>query len=350
MPTDTRDRKLRRATRMMKAWRALAVMGWLFFLCSLAYLSFSGRPHDARAIRVNGEIVLWVRDEDVAERVLTKVLEGKGGAHFDATVAHESAALPKGAKVLSEGEAIERLAKQLPILVTGWKMVLEGKDIVTMDSKEHAEKVLEELKARYAALKEGEQIIAQRLEPEPVIRETTVQPGEVYTDVQSAAEMLQSSQPETVTHVVQQGDTPFSIAGKFGIRLRDLVAQNPALKGVVDGERYLLPGEKLTVKKRRKGVKVITVKQYEEERTVELDPVIVRSDELPQGQERIIREGRAQRLKVAVTVTLENDREVRRKETRVAELDQGEQPRKIIGTGPPRTSGAGRSAGGTSRR
>jgi LysM repeat protein len=339
MPTDARDRRLRRTTRMMRAWRALALMGWLFFLCSLAYLALFGRPHHARAIKVNDEIVLWVRDEGAAERVLTKVLEGKGGAHFDATVVHESAPLPKGAKMTSEREAIDRLAERLPILQTGWKIVVGGKDIVTMDSHEDAEKVLEELKSRYAALKEGEKILAQKLEPEPVIRETTVRPGELHTDVQSAAEMLQSSQPETVTHVVQQGDTPYSIAGKFGIRLRDLVAQNPTLKQVIDGERYLLPGEKLNVKKQRKGVKVITVKQYEEERTVELDPVIVRSNELPQGQERVIREGRARRQKVTVTVTLENDREVRRKEDPIAPaLDEGEQPKKMIGTGPPRTS------------
>ncbi|MGD8239736.1 MAG: LysM peptidoglycan-binding domain-containing protein [Armatimonadota bacterium] len=332
MRTDASDRKLRRSIRMMRAWRAIGLMGWLFFLCSLAYISFPGRPNQARAITVNGEPVLWVKDERAAESVLTTVLERKGGKQFDATVVHESVPLPEGGKILSQREAMAQLMEQLPVLVVGWKIVLEGEDIVAMDTREHAEKVLAELKARWGTLKDGEQIITQELKPVPVLRETTVPPGELDTDVQQAAEKLQSSDPERVTYVVQPGDNPSLVAHKFGVGLSALVAQNPTLKQVIEGDRWLRPGEKLTVRKQRRGVKVITVKQYEEERETELEPLVRRVPNLPRGEERLDREGTPRREAVTVTVTLENDTEVGRKEDRRL-IAKGERPIKLVGTG-----------------
>jgi LysM repeat protein len=336
MRTEPADRSLRRAMRMMRAWRAIGLTGWLFFLASLLYISLSGRPHQARAIKVNDEIVLWVSDKATAERVLTRIRNDKGGTQFDARVVHETVPLPEGAKIMREGEAIAQLAQQIPVLVAGWKIVLEGEDVVTMDTKEHAEKVLEELKARYAALKEGEQILAQELKPEPALRETTVPPDELYTDVRGAAEMLQSSTPETLTHVVVPGDNPSIVAQKHNVRLADLVAQNPTLKQVIDGQRYLRPGEKLAVSKRRMGVKVITVKRHEEERTKDLEPLTTRTPDLPEGEKHTTREGTPQRDKVAITVTMVNDEVTSRKEDVLANLESGEPAKIRVGTGPRR--------------
>jgi len=319
---------------MMRAWRALAIIGWLFFLGALAYISFSGRPRQARAIKLDDDIVLWVKDGRAADRVLKRVLESKRGAHFDATVAHETLDLPEGVDISGEREAMAQLAQRLNVLVVGWKIVVEGKDMVTMDSKEHADKVLEELKTRWAQLKDGEQIIEQRLDPEPDIRETTVPPDELHTDVAAAAEMLQSSEPESLSYVVQPGDNPSLVASKFGVRLSDLVAQNPTLKQVIDGERYLRPGEKLVVRKQRKGVKVITVKQYEEERITELPPLIRRTAALPEGEERLEREGTPERRKVIATVTLVNDKEIGRDEELLEPFQDGERPIKLVGTAP----------------
>jgi LysM repeat protein len=286
---------------MMRAWRAIGLMGWLFFLCSLAYISLSGRPNRARAITVNGQIAVWVKDERAAERVLSAVLQSKRGRQFNATVAHDTFPLPEGAQVLSERQAREQLAQQLEVLVIGWKIVLQGEDVVTMDTKEHAEKVLEELKARWRTPKEGERILSQELKPVPALRQTTVPPDELHSDVRAAAEMLQSSQPETVPYTVAAGDTLYSIADKFDVPLSDLIAQNPQVRG---RETNIHPGEKLTVKKRRRGVTVITVKQYDEEREEQLPPLIRKTPDLPEGEERLDRPGKPQRKIVTVTVTL----------------------------------------------
>jgi len=239
----------------------------------------------------------------------------------------------EGVTVSNPNEAKKLLGNKLRFLTQGYTITVDGEPVATMATAEQADDVLNMIKNKYASVGEG-QLIRQEFKEDVKIQQTPVAVSKIMTDIAAAAKKLTQTRGKEVTHKVQKGDTPSTIAHKYGISLQRLYALNPGLK---ERQKTLRIGEKLKVSLPKTGVTVITVKEVQRE--VELSPgppEEQKTPNLPQGRRSLTRKAQKGLKLQTVEVKYENDH--RLPGEKIIKETVTKQPVKavvLVGTGPP---------------
>ncbi|MFQ6097405.1 MAG: G5 domain-containing protein, partial [Armatimonadota bacterium] len=295
-------------------------LGWLLFIIVALLFALSqlwpGRARRAHAIEIDGKLVCWVKDEQVAREVYEEILQEKKGSHPGKAVFAQNwsdyTGDPNGEAVLSKSEAKELLAPMLTAQVQGYALMLNGEPVAVFETEQQAQNVLDKLKARYVKPEEGAKV-TQRLEPEVPIQPVTVPPGRLTTDEDKAVELLQSSEVEERTHTVAKGETGQIIAAKYGVDVKQLARLNPDKADGILGKpnSWIHPGDILRIPGRRRGVVVVTEKEYVEEREIPYGTLEKRRTGLAPGERKVQRRGRPGLKRVRIRRTMHNDRKVK---------------------------------------
>ncbi len=339
MASDRTARRIRRLEEQLRASTIVNVI-LLFLLLVAIFMLFSGRRHrDVTAIYVDGQPVVYVRSTAEAQRLLQDVRnEKKSGikqtGYFDPEQTIEVKSVPaEGVTVSNPNEAKKLLGNKLRFLTQGYTITVDGEPVATMATAEQADDVLNMIKNKYASVGEG-QLIRQEFKEDVKIQQTPVAVSKIMTDIAAAAKKLTQTRGKEVTHKVQKGDTPSTIAHKYGISLQRLYALNPGLK---ERQKTLRIGEKLKVSLPKTGVTVITVKEVQRE--VELSPgppEEQKTPNLPQGRRSLTRKAQKGLKLQTVEVKYENDH--RLPGEKIIKETVTKQPVKavvLVGTGPP---------------
>ncbi|EKP94795.1 M23 family metallopeptidase [Thermaerobacter subterraneus] len=147
---------------------------------------------------------------------------------------------------LSQDALAERLRAAGDFLTRATVLVVDGQEVAALPSKEAAQSVLDELKARYVRELESRAgkgkldvrrvTIRQKVE----FQERDNVPVDQIKDAVQVLAMLAAGKEEEKVHVVREGESPWTIASANGLTVDQLLAANPD----VDPER-LQPGQEL---------------------------------------------------------------------------------------------------------
>ncbi|QBS37073.1 LysM peptidoglycan-binding domain-containing protein [Thermaerobacter sp. FW80] len=149
-------------------------------------------------------------------------------------------------ETLSLQALAERLQAAGDFLTRATVLVVDGQEVAVLPSKEAAQSVLDELKARYArrleASVEGGRLDVRRVTIQQSIRleeRDDVPADRVRDAVDVLAQLMGGKQAQRV-HVVRAGESPWTIASAHGMTVAELLGANPG----VDPQR-LQPGQEL---------------------------------------------------------------------------------------------------------
>jgi len=311
---DANDRKMRRLVRRYNAMRALALLGWFLFLLMFAWHSFTWPRRQAVAIEVNGQPVVWLRDEGAANSARELLLsKQRGNLPGKALLRPENikqvpGTLPEGQELASVEQAAQALQRAgVTVVVEAWAFQVGGKTVAIMATKENAEGIREGLKQHYV---KGETVGEVAFEPKVEVSATTAPPDQIETDIAAAVQKVTTAHEGFVTYVVKSGDAPNSIAARFGLTLPKLTESNPSLKQRLSEGKPIFPGDKLRIPQQTKGLTVIWQKRVTEERETRYGTIRMMSPNVAPGEKRIVQPGKKGRMKVTALQTWHNDKMV----------------------------------------
>jgi LysM repeat protein len=296
-----------RTVRLYRSALAVAVVVIIVLVALLA--GSANRARRARMIGLDGQGVCLVRDQAAARSVREYLLRcGRGALPGKATFAQrweEVVVTSRDQRPLSVAEAVQLLQPRVTVLVEAAAIVVDGAISVKLPTPDLANEALGAVKALY--VREGERIVTQRYRDDVTVRPVTVPPAEIVGDVTKAVAAIARAKREPESYPVKAGDVPDKIAAKHGMKLAELYALNPGLKG-----RNISAGERLTVSTARPLVTVVTVKDVTRKEAFEAPLERVLSPNVPKGKEVVERPGTPGERVVSEQQTCENRRVVRR--------------------------------------
>lgn len=261
-------------------------------------------------ILVDGRPVVCVPSASDARDILAKIKSQTGcnpsDISFKQDVRVERA--PGNASPISRHKAYRAVLRLVSPVVPKWAVIVDGKPVVAVPSREVAGDVLEASKSKFGKL-------AHNLAEEPQFKESVtvdiaaVDPSIYRKNTDEAVKYL-FSDTSTITrdavYTVQNGDLAGNIAAKCGIRLADLAAMNTGVN-----LNHLAIGDRLRVKTTSARPRLTVVVRDMSERTQSIAPPTeeVSSASMPDGKTRVISPGSSGQKKIRVETIYENGRQ-----------------------------------------
>lgn len=316
----------------MRLYRVCLGAAGLLVALLVALMLLAKPPQFGRAIIIDGNTMLLVRNEKAAAAVRERLLrEGRGTLAGAATFRQKWEDAPRpadGAQVSSVAEAVRELRPRLTVICEAVAIETEGTRLVVVPDREVAQRVLDALKSRYASPPDA-LVHSTSLRPEPVIRSCMALPEEVVSDEAVAASRLTSSRVRDEACTVRAGDFPERIAARHHMSLADLWRLNPGLRG-----RDLHAGQTVRVLGPPAGLTVVTVKEIVTSQPVPAPVQRESSESVPRGEKRVAEAGAPGAKHVRWLVTMNDEREVARRLISEEVFLQPRPQRLLIGTGP----------------
>ncbi len=267
---------------------ALGAAALVIALLVILRVADHSRSRQARTITIDGQPVCFVKNQAAARSVREALLRaGKGSLPGKATFAQrweEAAVSSCDQQPLAVQDAAQLIQPRVTVLVEAAVVMVNGKPTVKLASPDLARQVLEAVKALY--VREGERIRSQDFRESVAVPIVATPAAEITSDVSGAVARLVRAKREAETYAVKAGDVPDKIAAQHGMKLAELYALNPGLKG-----RDISAGELLKVSTPRPLLTVVTVKDVARIETFDAPPERVSNPCLPKGQETVERQG-----------------------------------------------------------
>ncbi len=201
---------------------------------------------------------------------------------------------------------------------TGTEVVVNGKTLLVMNSRQEAEQLLNELKAPYVT-PEGSTRFAEDVKLVDAVIEKSK-----AVSVAGALEIIKNGTQKSSTYQVKQGDTLWGIASSQGIAVDKLLALNP---GLVPGR--LQPGDSIKLSRTEYLINIETLLTKVSTETMEYPVEEKKDPSLLLGEKRILSPGRDGKREVTYQIVLRNGAEAERREVSEVVLDNPE-PRVVV--------------------
>ncbi|NLO88733.1 MAG: peptidoglycan DD-metalloendopeptidase family protein [Clostridia bacterium] len=272
----------------------------LILLLSFCIIAFT--YPNAYVVMADGKKIALVKSPEVVESILEEITgELDKGKDFtiETDIKYEKVHVGEGEFTEPE-ELREVLESYLSILSSAAAITVNGEPKVWVEDREAAEKVLENLKARFSP--EGEvKLVSLDFKEEVEIQEGLVNPDKIV-NVTEAEQILASGGEKTVTHVIQEGDTLWSIARKNNMTVAEILAANPGLQE----DCILQIGDEIKLVEVKPIINVIVEYEKIENKTIPFEVEHVKDSKLPAGTTKVVQQGEEGEKEVTYRVTTLN--------------------------------------------
>ncbi len=147
---------------------------------------------------------------------------------------------------LDSKEEIERkLAQELEFKAAAVKLVIDGEPVVYLENQEQAQSILDQIKEDYRSSLQGgvdTSIHELKFREEVEIREAQVPPSQLREPA-AAKEYLRKGTDKEITHVVERGESLWTIAHNHDMTVEEVKKANPS----IDDPKKLQIGEELSL-------------------------------------------------------------------------------------------------------
>lgn len=299
--------------------KGVVVLSILIATAAFAFQHYQAHARTVYDVYWNGAYIGTVSDPGIVRAWLDNQTR-KYAAQHDGLRLHVDASLRVAERRAYKGAfdnagTLRTLAQRVRVKAEAVRVVIDGKTVAYAPDAQTVARVLNAIKASYApelASPKRAVTIASRAEENRATRQVSfveridvepakVDPREVLTEAE-LRKLLETGTPEPKRHVVQPGDCLSCIAARYNLTTAELKRLNP---GLTEGT-LLQIGQTVNATARRPKV---TVKTVEEVTVVETMPFAVevrRDPHLPQGETRVIREGKNGQKRVTYRLVKKN--------------------------------------------
>lgn len=306
--------------------RAVVLLCVVVLLVLLAAMRVGGCGRPVRALIVDGKLACYVPNEATAERVRKGLIQAALGDLKNPAAIKERWEVVRP-QVLSADEAIKLLRDKVHVQIEAFGIEVDGKTLLAVPTEGDARQVLEMAKARFAPDRAA-LLAPPRFQQTVRLVHAVVASDELYRDPAKAVDRLLGTGAQEY-HTVRAGDNPSKIAAHYGMKLADLWALNPGLRG-----RNLRAGEKILVTTSKPALTVITVREVTDRKPIPPPEELERTPSLPQGERKVVDEGQPGEKLVTLKATYENDRRVKAQVLSERVIKQPRPRKVLLGTRP----------------
>ena len=209
-----------------------------------------------------------------------------------------------------------------------WAVQIGGKTAAVLNSQSNAKKVIKNVKNHY--IEEGAKVKSISCDPAMKVVKKTYKASKrpKVSSVNNAVEYILTGTKKRVTYTVKSGDSPWTIASKYDVTVREILDMNEE-----KDFSSLYPGDQLKLYKVNPMVTVTAKQQITSEETIEYETVTKESSEVLKNTTIVEQKGSNGKKQITKLVTTENGKTVK---TEVQESKVIKSPTKKIvvkGTG-----------------
>jgi len=274
-----------------KNWKFILPKSPVVYAVSLLILVFgfwiiASTYPNAYAVIINGQEVALVEKPEIAEKTLKEVAAeiGKGKEiEIEAEITYRKVHAKE--KPATPGELAQIFKSQLRFLCKAVAITVNGDPKVWVADEKIAERVLKKVKERYAPRGEVN-LVRLDFEGEVGYQAGMVVPDKIL-DADKAAALLTTGTAKSVTHVVKEGDTLWTIARDNNMRVADLLKANPGL----DEDDTLTIGDEIKLTKQDPLIHVVAEYKKTVAQSIPYETKYVYSNSLWRGSSRVTQKG-----------------------------------------------------------
>ncbi|ATW26205.1 hypothetical protein DCMF_16800 [Candidatus Formimonas warabiya] len=184
------------------------------------------------------------------------------------------------------GNTDKILSEQLSMLVPGAAIVIDGQEKLIVADKESAEKLIQKVKNSFTP--QGKDLIVKKLDLKEKIQvaEKNVPVKEIIKEDQ-AFQLLTVGTEKLVTHIVESGESLWSIAKDNSMKVEDLEAANPQ----INPDKIQI-GDEIKLVKAEPMLHVTAVAEYTEVKTVPFGVEVISDKNVLRGKETVKQDGK----------------------------------------------------------
>lgn len=331
-PPSRRDPELDKLYDAASFYRACCLVLVCVVVVETGFLIWHSRHNRfARAIRINDQVVCFVRNERTAEVVRSRLLDeqkGKlpGQGFIEQKWESLNWPLAEGSKVIPVEEAVKVLKPRVTVKVGAAAIRLGQRDLVVLPDKQTAQMAVDLLKQQYSG-GSGKLIKVELLQKDVVIADVKAPPKSVATDVHEAVKQLGAPADSTEDYTVQPGDSWRKIAGAHKTTISKLRALNPNYGSILHRKDVIkVPGPSGVLT-------VVTEKEETREEVVNAPEERVPTETLTKGVTRVTIQGTPGKKLITEHVIYHNGQAVSRRQTGSVVMQQPVPRRVMVGTG-----------------
>lgn len=187
-----------------------------------------------------------------------------------------------------------------------WAVQIGGKTAAVLNSQSNANKVIKNVKNHY--IEEGAKVKAISCDPAMKAVKKTYKASKrpKVSSVNSAVEYILTGTKKRVTYTVKSGDSPWTIASKYDVTVREILNMNEE-----KDFSSLYPGDQLKLYKVNPMVTVTAKQQITSEETIEYETVTKESSEVLKNTTIVEQKGSNGKKQITKLVTTENGKTVK---------------------------------------
>ncbi len=273
-------------------------------------------------VQVGDEVIGTVSDPKVVQSWLDAQLAAArtqaGGADVSLTQAvtvSEPKWVYKGHS--QDDEVLKVLKQEVDVQAKGVQLVIDGRPVAVLTDQESLDRLLRTYQQRYSgdsgelartpytdrSSRDDRKAVVKEVGfvQSVTTREVEVDPDEVM-EPQQVAQIIQAGAMAERKHIVQEGDSLWSIAARYDTTVEQLLANNP---GITENTLLQL-GEELVVKAKEPLLSVRVVEEVKETASVPFDTEYVEEKSMLKGEQKVLREGKNGTKQVTYEVTRVN--------------------------------------------
>jgi murein DD-endopeptidase MepM/ murein hydrolase activator NlpD len=260
----------------------------------------------AFAVLLNGKQIALVEHRQEAEKALADLKADKAKTWNRSVEIKEKVTFRETEarlyKIDSPADLSGILNNKITFVAAATGIKVNGKVSLVVENVKTAEDILKRLKASF--VKDGMEIGSVKFEEMVEIIQVPADLKEIM-EPDKALEVIKNGRQKKAVHIVSEGDSLWMIARKNDMRVAELKAANPDLKG----EKLSL-GQELNLVKLEPLINVLTEARVTLKENVPYDVVVEKSSNMWRGRQKIKQKGENGSREVTYKLVLKNGAEV----------------------------------------
>lgn len=287
--------------------RAVFVVG-VMTLVLLAGVWFQ-KAGTAYAVVINGKQAMVFDTKAQAEQSVQEFLEkksqeaGKPVTTSD-TIEVKEIKIENKNQLLAAEDSSQVFETQLNTLVPGAVVAINGVEKVIVADKKTGESLVNKVKDNYTPSGDGLKVVKVALNEKVEVLEKNV-PSKEIIDVDQAFQLLTVGSEKLVTHIVESGESLWSIAKDNKLKVEDLEEANPQLN-----PDKIQIGDEVKLVKSEPMLHVTTVAEFTEVKNVSYSVEVENDKNMLRGTEKVKQAGKNGSKEFKYLLVEENGRQV----------------------------------------
>ncbi|WP_077369265.1 M23 family metallopeptidase [Anaerosalibacter sp. Marseille-P3206] len=266
----------------------------------------------AFSIKFGGEDLGTVRDREVAEKLIEQI-EKELASTYDVEIVLDKKiefvdTHAKDEEIITETDLRKNIRSKLTFLVSGYVLQIDGKDIGAFKTKKEADELLYAVKSPYIeGINENSNIEEVTFVEDVKVVKKDIPMSQVKS-LDEVKSIIATGTTEEKTHIVEEGESYWTIAAKYNMTVDELISANPGK----DPEKIYL-GDEVSLIVPKPLITIATVEEVQYEQELAYETKIEQNTSMYKNEKKVKVKGVKGKSNILAKVTKHNGVEVERK-------------------------------------